>query len=298
VSVGTPLSLVMGILLIFGGLALFFLGNFKPELKRDSDNIYAILAIICGFIGVISFARKDFDESIEQLLLVGMAVFLMWENIRNRTPNALPTTSNKREEERGSRRPYRAERVNEYEEFGSSRSGGAGLGGSRGGYEDYSYSDRSLPRRDERDSRRGRDERDSRREEDSRGGRDEFREEPRSIPERSSRSNRDDRDRTSRDRSSRDTQSWDDSSTSRESNNANNARDNSNRDSSNRDSSNRGEERSRRRRPDEEGARPRRRATRVEDVNSEGEEIPAADYTEFTPLEEKPSNSGSSWGPQ
>lgn len=288
-SVGTPLSLVMGILLIFGGLALFFLGNFKPELKRDSDNIYAILAIICGFIGVISFARKDFDESIEQLLLVGMAVFLMWENIKNRTPNALPTTSNKREDDRGFRRPTRAERVNEYEEFGSSR-GSGGLGGSRGGYEE-SYNERSLPRRDDRSGREGRD---SRRggDDDFRGGRDEFREEPRSIPERSSRSNRDDRDR-----SSRDNQRWDESTNSRESS-RDNARENNSRENSSRDSSNRGEERPRRRRPDEEGARPRRRPTRVEDVNSEGEEIPAADYTEFTPLEEKPSNSGSSWGPQ
>jgi hypothetical protein len=289
VSVGTPLSLVMGILLIFGGLALFFLGNFKPELKRDSDNIYAILAIICGFIGVISFARKDFDESIEQLLLVGMAVFLMWENIKNRTPNALPTTSNKRDDDRGSRRPYRAERVNEYEEFGSSR-GSGGLGGSRGGYEE-SYNDRTLPRRDDRSGREGRD---SRRggDDEFRGGREEFREEPRSIPERSSRSNRDDRDR-----SSRDNQRWDESSNSRESN-RDNARESSSRENSSRENNSRGEERPRRRRPDEEGARPRRRARRVEDVNSEGEEIPAADYTEFTPLEEKPSNSGSSWGPQ
>ncbi|NJN49514.1 MAG: hypothetical protein HC805_06780 [Alkalinema sp. RL_2_19] len=83
---GTPLSLVIGLILISGGLVLFFLGNFRPDLKRDSDNIYGVLGILAGILGVVSF-NKDIVPSIEQLLLAGMCIFLMWENIQNRTPN-------------------------------------------------------------------------------------------------------------------------------------------------------------------------------------------------------------------
>lgn len=290
---GTPLSLVIGLILISGGLCLFFLGNFKPEIKRDSDNVYAILGIIAGILGVISF-NKDIVPSIEQLLLAGMCIFLMWENIQKREPVALPP---RREDDRGPRRPYRAE----YEE--PSYSGNAAR---FGGNDDRSG--RGLPRRDYyddrggsgpdrylgseeprggrdagRSSRRGRDEeadRPSRRE----GGRDNSRdggrdnswgdESPRSIPERSSRSDR--TDRSSGDRPRRDR---DDFGPSTGPSTAQRGDDNGN------------VERPRRRRPEAEGGdRPARRRER-----SNSEDIPSADFVEFTPEQKE---KGSSWGPQ
>jgi hypothetical protein len=269
VGFGTPLSLVIGLILISGGLVLFFLGNFRPDIKKDSDNIYAVLAILAGILGVVSF-NKEIVPSLEQLLLAGMGIFLMWENINNRTPNpdARRSFDNRREEERSARRPsYRADRVNEYEEFNPPR-GSAGL---RGEYQDAGYGsnsdyrgDRSLPRRDERDNDRSRRDRPNRSDRfDNYGNErpdDRFGGAPRQLTDRNDRPERNpgsDRfERPSRDDAPR------------------------------------------RRNPDERP--PRRRPDRVEDINSDViDDIPAADYTDFTPVESTDrGNSGSSWGPQ
>jgi hypothetical protein len=199
----------------------------------------------------------------------------------------------KRDDDRGSsRRPYRAERANEYEEFGGSPGrGSAGLeggrrdrdgygdsssggygGGSGGGYSGNDSGARSLPRRESREDRpssdrstndrstndRSTNDRPSRRnsgDDDFARGRDDgFGNEPRSIPERSSRPARDGNDASDRPR--------------------------------------------RRRSNNEETDRPRRRSSQVEDVRGNNDDIPAADYAEFTPLEIKPEKpAGSSWGP-
>jgi Ycf66 protein N-terminus len=277
VGFGTPLSLVIGLILISGGLVLFFLGNFRPDIKKDSDNIYAVLAIIAGILGVVSF-NKEIVPSLEQLLLAGMGIFLMWENINNRTPNpdARRSFDNRRDDDRAGRRtPYRADRVSEYEEFNPPR-GSAGL---RGEYQDAGYGsnsyrgDRSLPRRDERDNDRGNDR--TRRDRPNRSDRfdnygnsqpeDRFGSSPRQLSDRPERNNRDEQFGRPSDRSG-DRPSRDDAP--------------------------------RRRNPDERP--PRRRPDRVEDVNAEViDDIPAADYTDFTPVESTDrGNSGSSWGPQ
>ncbi|MBE9032699.1 hypothetical protein IQ266_23460, partial [filamentous cyanobacterium LEGE 11480] len=149
---GTPLSLVIGLILISGGLVLFFLGNFRPDLKRDSDSIYGVLGILAGILGVVSF-NKDIVPSIEQLLLAGMCIFLMWENIQNRTPNPDAKRSfsgdGRRDDDRApSRRPYRAERAPEYDEFAPPPRSNAGLRGEYEGAAGYGrndgYQDRSL----------------------------------------------------------------------------------------------------------------------------------------------------------
>jgi hypothetical protein len=289
VGFGTPLSLVIGLILITGGLTLFFLGNFKPEIKRDSDNVYAVLGIIAGILGVISF-NKDIVPSIEQMLLSGMCIFLMWENIQKREPMALPP---RRDDDRG-RRPYRAE----YDDAGSSYSGNAGgrFGGDdRGG--------RGLPRRDYDDRpgpgspdrggtdrylrpdepRSGRDlgresGREGSREPGSRRNRDvdEPRpsratwddEPPRTIPERSSRSDR------QADRPARPARGNDDFGAPEGGD----------------------VDRPRRRKPEESGDRPARRRERTGSSDRPSrEDIPAADFVDFPPPKK---DTGSSWGPQ
>jgi hypothetical protein len=279
VGFGTPLSLVIGLILISGGLVLFFLDNIRPDLKRDSDNVYAVLGILAGILGVISF-NKDIVPSMEQMILAGMCIFLMYDNVQKRTPNPDAKRSfpgeGRRDDDRFSRRPYRAERTPEYDEFAPPSRSSVGL---RGDYEGAGYSrrgdeggyaDRSLPRRDERDRDRARRDRPNRssRFDDSYGAprRDErFGDEPRQIPARSGNPRPDDRniDRGAPPRMERD------------------------------------QPRHRRNLDDRP---PRRRPTpdRVEDVNAEPvEEITSADYVDFTPIESTDKTSSSSgWGRQ
>jgi hypothetical protein len=294
VGFGTPLSLVIGLILIGGGLALFFLGNIKPDIKRDSDNVYAILAIIAGILGVISF-NKEIVPSMEQLLLAGMAIFLMWENIQKRTPNPEARREFTSRDD-SPRRPYRADRVSEYEEFGGR--GGAGLRGDRGGYDDRS--DRSLPRRDrddDRGSRRGGYG-------DDFGGGPSRRDEPpapRRIPGRSG--GRDEADRGRGDSSRGDSDrsdfgrggDFDNEPGRSDMGRAREARGYGNSNEFGDDPP------APRRRPNRDDAPPRRRRSpdRVEDVNNAPEDIPDADYVDFTPVEsENRPSGGSSWGPQ
>ncbi len=274
---GTPLSLVIGLILISGGLVLFFLDNIRPDLKRDSDNVYAFLGIIAGILGVISF-NKEIVPSLEQMLLAGMCIFLMYDNVQKRTPNPDAkrrfSDDSRRDDDRPSRRPYRAERTPEYDEFAPPPRRSAGLSGgyedggySRSGY-DAGYSDRSLPRRDDRDRpRRDRPNRSSRFEDNYGAPRPDasFGGEPRQIPGRSGNMPPEDL-RSDRGRPNIDA------------------------------------DRPRRRDPDARPPRRRPSPERVEDVNAPpSEEIPTADYVDFTPIEPTDTRAGSSpngWGPQ
>lgn len=270
-GLNTP-ALLFGIILLVASIGLFFWGRLKPELARDSDNIYSVIGIICSIILFTSAFDLSLILGFQQLLLIGSVIVLMWENIQKRTPNPDAKRSfsdNRREEFRGGRTPYRADRVAEYDEFSSAPRSGAGLrgsdydyGGGRPGYEE-----RSLPRRDDRlrDSgdrtRRDRPNRSSRFD-DNYGAprRDEGFGEPPQITDRASRPRR---DQPNFDRPGP-----------------------------------RMEDERPRRRNSEDA--PRRRPDRVEDVNSNvTEEIPAADYVDFTPIESTDSAAASNgWGPQ
>ncbi len=303
-GLNTP-ALLFGIILLIASIGLFFWGRLKPELARDSDNVYSVIGIICSIILFTSAFDLSLILGFQQLLLIGAVISLMWENMRQRTPNpdVRPGGNNfplggKRDDDRASRRPYRAERANEYEEFGAPPRSGAGLeGGRRSGnsgsygadgygtdsYGDYGSSDKRLPRREGRDDDRygsspdRPSERSSRRpgfEEDLRGKRDEAWREPeapRSIPSRSSRGSRE--------------PEGSDAVTDRP-----------------RRRPTEGREGSRDARSEGSNARPRRRSARVEDVRGDNDEIPVADYEEYKPLEIReerpPSESANSWGPK
>jgi hypothetical protein len=277
--VGTGLNtpaLLFGIILLVASIGLFFWGRLKPELARDSDNVYSVIGIICSVILFTSAFDLSLILGFQQLLLIGAVIALMWENIQKREPMAMAP---RRDDDRSPRRPYRAE----YEETGYSGNAGSRFGGSddRGGrglprrdYDDrgsapkndrYLGSEEPKPSRDAgRGSRRNRDE-----EINSRDTRDNSwgDEPPRTIPERSSRVERPERERPN-ERPKRDR---DDMAPPPRRGNEN------------------GDvERPRRRRPEAEGSdRPARRRER--------EDIPAADFVEFTP---EPKDTGSSWGPK
>lgn len=84
-SFGTPAALLFGLILLTGGLGLLLMGRFKPDLKRDSDNIYAAIGILCGLISIIEFQKIDVGMSLYMMLMTGSAFVLMWDNIRKRS---------------------------------------------------------------------------------------------------------------------------------------------------------------------------------------------------------------------
>lgn len=81
---GTPVPLIVGLVLIVASVLLFFLGKFRPGTQRDSDNVYAFLGLFCGVL-LIGHLGLDPLLSLQQMIMVGMLVTLMWESISNRT---------------------------------------------------------------------------------------------------------------------------------------------------------------------------------------------------------------------
>ncbi|NER79612.1 MAG: hypothetical protein F6K42_08510 [Leptolyngbya sp. SIO1D8] len=82
---GTPVPLLIGIVLILGAVALFFLDKFKPGYGRDSDKVYAVLWLISGFF-LIGHLTMELLPSFQQLIMAGMLIALTIENILLRTP--------------------------------------------------------------------------------------------------------------------------------------------------------------------------------------------------------------------
>ncbi|MEM9947904.1 MAG: Ycf66 family protein [Cyanobacteria bacterium P01_D01_bin.36] len=82
---GTPVPLLIGIILILGALALFFLDKVKPGYERDSDKVYAVLLLISGLF-LLAHLDMELLASFQQLLMGGMLTTLLIESIRNREP--------------------------------------------------------------------------------------------------------------------------------------------------------------------------------------------------------------------
>ncbi|MBE9135854.1 hypothetical protein IQ254_01305 [Nodosilinea sp. LEGE 07088] len=83
---GTPVPLLLGIFMVICAVALFFLERLKPGYERDSDKVYAILFLISG-VFLLGNLTMDLIPSFQQMLMVGMLVALMIQNIGSRTPH-------------------------------------------------------------------------------------------------------------------------------------------------------------------------------------------------------------------
>ena len=198
---GTPVPLLIGIILILFSIFLFFLEKFKPGYKRDSDVIYASLALAAGILNLVDLSG-GFLHSAQSVIFTGVFVSLALEAINGRTPDNSPMKSSggmsSRDDDRGPRN-YRAGVEENYptmDDRGSRRQMRDGRGGrdeadSRSpGRNDRDRFLEDRPRRksryDEQDSpdmdrgmNRGMDQ-------SRRPGRDEFGDDIRSIPERTS----------------------------------------------------------------------------------------------------------------
>jgi Ycf66 protein N-terminus len=107
---GNPAAF-LGIALAMGGVALYFLRNFRPQLARDYDIAFAAIALLCGAILLFQGWRLDPILTFGQYLLAGAAGFFAYESVRLR---AATTEQAKRispivDDERPVSRVYRAE---------------------------------------------------------------------------------------------------------------------------------------------------------------------------------------------
>lgn len=108
---GTPVPLLVGIVLILLGIGLFFLDNFKPGYKRDSDTVYAVLLLTVGILSLLIW-NAGFAEALQLMVSAGTLIALMIERIQNRSANtdmmrSPGGRSSRREADRPSR-PYRS----------------------------------------------------------------------------------------------------------------------------------------------------------------------------------------------
>lgn len=83
---GIPAALLFGLVLILASLSLFLTSKFKPDLYQESDNIYAIVGIICGLLLLISLDLGA-AMAFQQLLMIGSLITIMWQFVQVRAEN-------------------------------------------------------------------------------------------------------------------------------------------------------------------------------------------------------------------
>ena len=110
---GTPVPLLVGLILILGAVGLFFLDKIKPGYERSSDKVYSILLLLSG-IFLLAHLNMELLASFQQVMLVGMLTTMIINDISKRDASrpsgrsAERDGSPRRYDERP-RRVYRAE---------------------------------------------------------------------------------------------------------------------------------------------------------------------------------------------
>jgi Ycf66 protein N-terminus len=107
VGFGTPVALLVGIILILVAVGLFFLDRFKPGYKRDSDTVYAVLFLTVGIMSLVNWSQ-NFLESFQLMIFAGMLIALVIDSIQRRTAQTKQVPVSYRDEER--ERPSRSYR--------------------------------------------------------------------------------------------------------------------------------------------------------------------------------------------
>ncbi|PLS68015.1 MAG: hypothetical protein CV045_10335 [Cyanobacteria bacterium M5B4] len=78
---GNPLILFLAISAILGGVGLYFVRNWRPELSRDHDIFLAAVAFIYGLVLLFYSFRIDQITQFAQLLLVGFGWWFGFETL-------------------------------------------------------------------------------------------------------------------------------------------------------------------------------------------------------------------------
>lgn len=117
---GTPVPLLIGIVLILGAIALFFLDKLKPGYGRDSDKVYAILWLVSG-VFLLAHLTMELLASFQQLIMTGMLIAVTIENILSRKPKDARYAAQGLGDAPMEPEPYRPSRSQSYRNSGSSR---------------------------------------------------------------------------------------------------------------------------------------------------------------------------------
>jgi hypothetical protein len=84
--IGISAAALFGLVLIIASLSLFLTSKFKPDLYQESDNIYAVIGIVCGILLVASYDLGA-AMAFQQLLMIGSLITIMWQFMQVRAEN-------------------------------------------------------------------------------------------------------------------------------------------------------------------------------------------------------------------
>ena len=134
---GTPVPLLIGIILILFSIFLFFLEKFKPGYKRDSDVIYASFCLAAGILNLVDLSG-GFLHSAQSVIFTGLFISLALEAINARVPDNSPKSMGMppRDDDR-SPRNYRAGFEDNFSSMDDRNSGRQMGGGSRRGRDEF-----------------------------------------------------------------------------------------------------------------------------------------------------------------
>ncbi len=89
-GIGTPVALLVGMLLVLGAVGLFFFDKIKPAYARDSDKVYAAFILLAGLVTLVNWGMEA-GPSFLMFVMSGMLTTLLIENVRNREPRVVET---------------------------------------------------------------------------------------------------------------------------------------------------------------------------------------------------------------
>jgi Ycf66 protein N-terminus len=84
--IGISAAALFGLVLIIASLSLFLTSKFKPDLYQESDNIYAVIGIVCGILLVASYDLGA-AMAFQQMLMIGSLITIMWQFMQIRAEN-------------------------------------------------------------------------------------------------------------------------------------------------------------------------------------------------------------------
>ena len=67
---GNPLMILLAIVAALGGVGLYFVRNFRPELARDHDIFFSAIALVYGIILLAFNFRMEITTQLAQVLVV------------------------------------------------------------------------------------------------------------------------------------------------------------------------------------------------------------------------------------
>ena len=84
INIGFGPNILLGLILGFGVILLYFLRVVKPEIARDEDIFFATIGLVYSGILVIHGWRLDPILLFSQVLVITAVLAAGWENIRLR----------------------------------------------------------------------------------------------------------------------------------------------------------------------------------------------------------------------